>query len=158
MPHTSKISPRQLNFLKLCFFLSVPLLFLFSCSSTAPTPTPQPQPQPVATTCADATIDLGPHYPLPQSNTLCSGNQITWNHTDPHGSIGDFIIVFTPPTSTPFPKLPSSSTNGVLVSGAAVQPSGTNGDYTYSITFTGHNPPPPIPDVHVIVLGTKPGP
>jgi len=159
MSNIPKISPRQLNFLALCFFLTVPMLVLASCSSTAPTPAPEPQAQAPANVCANAAVAIGPTYPVPQTNSICSGNSLTWNHNNGHGSqLQDFIITFTPPTSTPFPGMPSTSTNGVLVSGAAVQPVGTNGNYTYSITFTGNNPPGPIPNVHVIVLGTKPGP
>jgi hypothetical protein len=159
MLNLSKISPRQMNFLTVCFLLAVPPLLLASCSSTAPTPAPQAQSQTPANVCANAAISIGPTYPVPQTNSICSGNSLTWNHNNGHGSqLQDFIITFTPPTSTPFPGMPPTSTNGVLVSGAAVQPVGTNGNYTYSITFTGNNPPGPIPNVHVIVLGTKPGP
>jgi hypothetical protein len=159
MPYASKISPRHLNSLTLYFFLAVPLLVLASCSSTAPTPAPEPQPQAPANVCANAAVAIGPTYPVPQTNSICSGNSLTWDHNNGHGSqLQDFIITFTPPTSTPFPGMPPTSTNGILVSGAAVQPVGTNGNYTYSITFTGNNPPAPIPNVHVIVLGTKPGP
>jgi hypothetical protein len=161
MPYVSKISLRQSNFFKVCFFFSVPLLLLVSCSSTAPTPTPapQPQPEPANIVCADAGIQIGPTYPVPQTNSICAGNSLTWNHNNGHGGqLQDFIITFTPPTSTPFPNMPPTSTNGVLVSGAAVQPNGTNGNYTYSITFTGNNPPAPIPNVHVVVQGLHPKP
>src|SRR5277367_1514039 len=103
MPCSLKISLRQSSFLRLCFFLSVPLLLLVSCSSSAPTPTPAPQtqPQPATIVCANAAVPIGPTYPVPQTNSICSGNSLTWNHNNGHGGqMQDFIITFTPPTST----------------------------------------------------------